>query len=383
MLTLLKNTVASQTRCVICKCMCRRQYSSGKGSKLNYPRRIFSGIQPTGDIHIGNYLGAIKKWVELQYNEKNVIWSVVDMHAITLPQDRKELHNNIMRMTATLLACGIDPKKSILFQQSAVPMHAELYWVLGCITTLARLAHLPQFKEKSQTVKFVPLGLYVYPVLQAADILLYRATHVPCGEDQIQHIELAQELAVSFNNKIGKIFCVPHALINEDASHRIRSLRDPMKKMSKSDQSPKSRINILDEPSILKEKVKKAVTDFTSEITYEPNERPGVANLITIHSMFTGQTSDEICLEMQGLNTAQYKLLLADLIIEKLSPIREEFSRLIKEPVYLSEVLKDGKERATEIAEETWQQVRDKVGFGDGNFQHNENQTVQNTIYKI
>ncbi|XP_078039932.1 tryptophanyl-tRNA synthetase, mitochondrial [Augochlora pura] len=383
MLTLLRNTVVSQTRCVTYECIYRRRYSSGMGCKSDYPRRIFSGIQPTGDVHIGNYLGAIKKWVEMQYTEENVIWSVVDMHAITLPQDRIKLYNNIMKMTATLLACGIDPKKSILFQQSAVPMHAELCWVLGCITTLARLAHLPQFKEKSQMVKFVPLGLYVYPVLQAADILLYKATHVPCGKDQIQHIELAQELATSFNNKIGKIFCVPHALINEDASQRIKSLRDPMKKMSKSSQSPKGTINILDKPNVLKEKIKKAITDFTSEITYDPNERPGVANLITIHSMFTGKTSDEICFEMQGLNTAQYKLLLADLIIEKLSPIREEFSRLMKEPAYLSEVLKDGKERATEIAEETWQQVRDKVGFGDGNFQHIKDQAVQCTMYKM
>ncbi|KZC06102.1 Tryptophan--tRNA ligase, mitochondrial [Dufourea novaeangliae] len=291
------------------------------------------------------------------------------MHSITLPNDHKELYNNTLRMTATLLACGIDPRKSILFQQSTVPMHAELCWVLGCITTLPRLAHLPQFKEKSETLKNVPLGLFIYPVLQAADILLYRATHVPVGQDQVQHIQLAQELAFSFNNKFGNVFLVPHKLVNDDASQRIKSLRDPSKKMSKSSKDPKSRINILDEPSILLGRIKKAITDFTSEITYEPDKRPGVANLITIHSMLTGKIPQEICLEMQGLDTGKYKLLLADLIIEKLSPIREEFSKLIKEPAYLREVLRDGKEKAAEIAEDSWRGVRDKVGFGNDAFQ--------------
>ncbi|XP_076646751.1 tryptophanyl-tRNA synthetase, mitochondrial [Halictus rubicundus] len=380
MFTLLKNIVVLQARYVTCKRMCIKQYSR---KVSHHPRRIFSGIQPTGEVHVGNYLGAIKKWVELQDSEESVIWSIVDMHAITLPHNPKELHDNTMRMTATLLACGIDPNKSILFQQSAVPRHAELCWVLGCITTLARLAHLPQFKEKSETVKHVPLGLYIYPVLQAADILLYKATHVPCGQDQIQHIELAQELATSFNNKFGNTFCVPHSLISKDPSQRIKSLRDPLKKMSKSSTSPKGTINILDEPHIVLERIKKAITDFTSEVTYEPDERPGIANLITIHSMFTGKSPDQICLEMQGLDTGKYKLLLADLIIEKLSPIREEFSKLIKEPTYLNEVLEDGKERATEIAEKSWQEIRKKIGFEHNNSIRAAEKDVQNIMQKI
>lgn len=285
-------------------------------------------------------------------------------------------------MTATLLACGIDPKRSLLFQQSTVSMHAELCWVLGCITTLARLAHLPQYKEKSETLKNVPLGLYVYPVLQASDILLYGATHVPVGQDQHQHIQLAQDLAVAFNKKFGHTFPVPHSLINDNPSQRIKSLRDPGKKMSKSSKNPKDRIEILDEPDILMERVKKAVTDCTSEVTYEPDKRPGVANLIDIHSMLTGKTPNEICLETQGLDTGKYKLVLADLLIETLSPIREEFSKLIKEPVYLQEVLKDGTEKATEIATACWYRVKNKVGFRNDIVYINE-ENVENAMHKM
>ncbi|XP_053973243.1 tryptophan--tRNA ligase, mitochondrial isoform X1 [Hylaeus volcanicus] len=364
-------------------------------SKCNHSKRIFSGIQPTGNVHLGNYLGAIRNWVQLQDSGENVLWSIVDMHSITLPHDPKELYESVLKITATLLACGIDPKRSILFQQSAIPMHAELCWVLGCITTLARLAHLPQFKEKSETLKNVPLGLYIYPVLQAADILLYRATHVPVGQDQVRHIQLAQDLAISFNKKFGDTFPIPHSLINDDASQRIKSLRDPLKKMSKSSLDSKSKIDIVDEPNRLLENIKKAVTDCTSEVTYEPEKRPGVANLISIHSMLTGKMPSQICLEAQGLDTGKYvhafkisyfdfswvykrpsfftctnryKLALADLIIEKLSPIREEFSKLIKEPAYLEQVLKGGREKATEIATNCWHQVRENVGFANNTY---------------
>ncbi|XP_031838075.1 tryptophanyl-tRNA synthetase, mitochondrial isoform X2 [Nomia melanderi] len=364
------------------KCMHMKQCNR-KVSTCNYPKRIFSAIQPTGDIHVGNYLGTIKKWVQLQDEEENVLWSVADLHSMTMPHDPKQLHGSIIRTTATLLACGIDPKKSILFQQSAVPMHTELCWVLGCVTTLARLGRLPQFREKSKTLKNIPLGLYIYPVLQAADILLYRTTHVPCGQDQIQHVELARELAVSFNKKFGCIFCIPNPLINENASQRIKSLRDPAKKMSKSSNDPKSKINILDEPDILLDRIKKAITDVTSEVTYEPEKRPGVANLITIHSVLTGKMPDQICLEVKGLDTGKYKLLLADLIIEKLHPIREEFSRLIKEPVYLNEVLKNGKERATEIAEVCWHEVRDKVGIETDVSLRVTKRNIQSVVQKI
>ncbi|XP_076621290.1 tryptophanyl-tRNA synthetase, mitochondrial [Colletes latitarsis] len=378
MFTLLKSSVAFKS--VKYKGVSIKQYNR-MVSKCN-SKRIFSGIQPTGNVHLGNYLGAIKKWVQLQDNGENVIWSIVDMHSITLPHNPKILYDNVLKMTATLLACGIDPKRSILFQQSTVPMHAELCWVLGCVTTLARLAHLPQFKEKSQTVKDVPLSIYIYPVLQAADILLYRATHVPVGKDQVQHIQLAQDLAITFNKKFGDTFPVPHSLVNDDASQRIKSLRDPLKKMSKSSMDQKSKIDILDEPNNLLEKIKKAVTDCTSEVTYEPEKRPGVTNLITIHSMLSGKMPNQICLEAKGLDTGKYKLMLADFIIEALSPIRQEFSKLINEPTYLEQVLKDGTEKATEIATDCWYQVREKVGFVNHASRVNNKQVIENLFNK-
>ncbi|KAL0126675.1 hypothetical protein PUN28_005211 [Cardiocondyla obscurior] len=331
---------------------------------IEYPKRIFSGIQPTGSVHLGNYFGAIQRWVELQNSGEAVLCSIADLHSITLPQDPQKLRENVMLITATLLACGIDFKKSILFEQSKVSMHTELCWVLCTITTMARLAHLPQFKEKSESLKNVPLGLFIYPVLQAADILLYKATHVPVGQDQAQHIQLAQDLAQIFNRKFGQTFPIPHALISDNRSQKIKSLREPTKKMSKSHTDSKSRLNILDEPDVLLEKIKKSVTDFTSEITYEPDKRQGVSNLINIHSLFTGKTPEEICKEAASLNTGQYKLLLADIVIEKLSPIRNNILRLTKEPAYLNEILKEGADRATELATNCWTEVIGKV-FGN------------------
>ncbi|CAK9817973.1 Tryptophan--tRNA ligase, mitochondrial [Anthophora quadrimaculata] len=358
-----------------------REYKQ-KASKTDYPKRIFSGIQPTGNLHLGNYLGAIQKWIQLQDNGENVVFSIVDMHSITLPHDPKELYDNVLKMTATLLACGIDPKKSILFQQSTIPMHAQFCWVLACTTTMARLAHLPQYKEKSETLKNVPVSLYIYPILQAADILLYKATHVPVGQDQIQHIQLAQDLAVKFNNTFGNTFPVPHSLVNENASQRIKSLRDPLKKMSKSSKDPKSRLDILDKPDALMKKIKIAVTDFTSKVTYEPETRPGVSNLIAIHSMLTGKSPNQICSEVEELDTGKYKLVLADLIIEKLTPIQEEFSRLIKEPTYLQEVLQDGREKAMDIASDCWYEIQYKIGYtNDVSCVHKK--PIHNVMYKV
>ncbi|XP_014484248.1 PREDICTED: tryptophan--tRNA ligase, mitochondrial isoform X3 [Dinoponera quadriceps] len=277
--------------------------------------------------------------------------------------DPKQLRENTLLMAATLIACGIDIKRSILFQQSKVSMHAELCWVLASITTMARLAHLPQFKEKSESLKNVPLGLYIYPVLQAADILLYKATDVPVGQDQAQHVQLAQNLARIFNNQFGQTFPIPRVLVSDGPSQRIKSLRDPAKKMSKSHQDCKSRLNILDNPDMLLEKVKKSVTDFTSEVTYEPETRPGVSNLINIHSLFTGKTPDEICKEAAGLDTGKYKLVVADVVVEKLTPIRNQVLRLLKEPAYLDEILKEGSDRAADLATCCWTEVTDKV-FG-------------------
>lgn len=268
-------------------------------------KKVFSGIQPTGDLHIGNYLGAIKRWIDLQNSRLDVTYCIVDLHSITLPQKPALLRDNSLRICASLLACGIDPKKSTLFLQSSVKEHSELCWILSCITTMARLTHLPQYKEKSEKMKEIPLGLYLYPVLQAADIMLYKATHVPVGEDQVQHLQLAQSLAKAFNNRFGNTFPMCQPMIADDASCRIKSLRDPTKKMSKSDPDPKSCVMITDTPKVIKEKVKKAITDFTSAVTFEPETRPGVTNLLTIHSMVSGKSIQEICDDAQSIDTGK------------------------------------------------------------------------------
>lgn len=267
-------------------------------------------------------------------------------------------------MMATLLACGIDHKKSTLFLQSTVHQHSELSWILGCLTTLPRLSHLPQYKEKSKKLKDIPLGLFVYPVLQAADILLYKSTHIPVGEDQIQQIQLAQHLAQSFNFRFGELFPIPHAVVSSDPSARVKALRDPSKKMSKSDIDVKSTIMLTDTPDQILEKVKKALTDFDSQVTYDPAVRPGVANLITIHSLVSGLSTDEICASMVGTDTGKYKLVVADAIIQHLNPIRLKLEDLKKNPDYLWSTLEDGSRAASEIAEATLQEVKHRVGLG-------------------
>uniref|UniRef100_A0A182P6W8 Tryptophan--tRNA ligase, mitochondrial n=1 Tax=Anopheles epiroticus TaxID=199890 RepID=A0A182P6W8_9DIPT len=329
-----------------------------------WPRKVFSGVQPTGALHIGNYLGAVKRWVELQEAGEDVTYCIVDLHSMTIPPEPDTLRHNTLQMTATLLACGIDPARATLFLQSAVPQHAELSWILGCLTTMARLTHLPQYKEKSANMKEIPLGLYLYPVLQAADIMLYKATHVPVGEDQIQQLQLAQSLARAFNNKYGRTFPFCETLVNDGS--RLKSLRDPTKKMSKSDPDPKSCIMLIDTPDVVLEKVKKSVTDFKSEVTFDAKERPGVSNLITIHSLVSGKSVEEICKEAEGKNTGQYKLLVAEALIEHLRPIRERMERYTRDVGYLAGVIEEGSERARSIAEQTIDEVKEKIGV-DGN----------------
>ncbi|KAL3280904.1 hypothetical protein HHI36_004131 [Cryptolaemus montrouzieri] len=330
---------------------------------VSKPRRIFSGIQPTGMIHLGNYLGAIVQWKKLQDDNEDVILELADLHSITLPQDPKTLSKNILEMTATLLACGINPDKVLLFQQSMVSTHSEISWLLGCICTMARLNHLPTFKEKSASLKDIPLGLYIYPVLQAADILAYKATHVPVGEDQFQHIQLTQDLAKMFNNRYGYCFPIPHAIVTDNDTSRLKSLRQPLKKMSKSDPDPKSRICLLDKPEDIAMKLKKAVTDFISEVTYDPENRPGVSNLLSIHSFLSNKTIDEICRESQGLNTGQYKTSVADAIIAHIQPIQKEYYSLLSDEKYLFQVLRNGAETAYEISHATLKEMKQKLGL--------------------
>ncbi|XP_028132038.2 tryptophan--tRNA ligase, mitochondrial [Diabrotica virgifera virgifera] len=332
-------------------------------TETKYQKRIFSGIQPTGAIHLGNYLGAIAQWVKLQDQGEHVILAIADLHSMTLPHEPKILSRNIQEIAATLLACGIDPNRTILFQQSKVAVHTQLSWCLGCICTMPRLAHLPQYKEKSKDLKDIPLGLFVYPVLQAADILAYKATHVPVGEDQIQQIQLSQDLARMFNKKFGETFPIPHALTTGSEYARLRSLRDPSKKMSKSDPDPKSRICLTDRPDDIVRNIKKAVTDFNSEVTYDPEGRPGIANLINIHSFATNKSVEDICKDAKNINTGEYKLVVADAVVNFVTPIQERISGYLSEPQLLLEILEQGREKADDIASKNWDEVQYKLGL--------------------
>ncbi|XP_068209673.1 tryptophan--tRNA ligase, mitochondrial isoform X1 [Palaemon carinicauda] len=360
--SVVESAFASNSKVLEIKSFQSANFSRNQSSN-SFKRTIFSGIQPTGVLHLGNYFGAVRKWVELQDAGENVIYCIVDLHSITLPQDPKTLHSQILSMAASLIACGIDPSKAILFQQSKVSEHSQLNWVLGCLTTMARLGHLPQFKEKSDRLKEVPLGLYVYPVLQAADVLLYRATHVPVGDDQRQHIQLAAHLARVFNNRFGQTFVLPRSMVYDDTTSRIRSLRQPTKKMSKSEEDVRSRIEITDSPESIMEKFKKAVTDCTSEVFYDLEERPGVSNIMCIHSAVTGKSYLEIADECKGIESAKYKLMVADAVIEYLKPIRTTYEEISKDRGYIDEILEKGTSRAREIAQSTWDEVKLKVGL--------------------
>ncbi|KAG4074115.1 hypothetical protein HA402_014320 [Bradysia odoriphaga] len=344
----------------------KRDYSKQKVKPTVWPRKIVSGVQPTGILHLGNYLGAITRWVDLQNAGENVSYFIADLHSITLPQDPKELRQNILQMTATLLACGIDPDKSTLFVQSSIKQHAELCWIFGCLATMARLNRLQQFKDKSANMKDIPLGLFVYPVLQTADILMYKATHVPTGDDQSQQLQVAQDIANTFNFRFGETFPICQGIIAKDTSCRIKSLRNPTKKMSKSDPNPKTRIELLDRPERILEKVKKAVTDCTSAVTYDPETRPGVSNLVAIHSLMSGISIEQIVNDASNLDTGKYKFRVADAVIERIDPIRLKIEDYLKNPEYLIDVMRIGAEKSSRIAEETIVDVKRKVGVGVG-----------------
>ncbi|XP_060784704.1 tryptophan--tRNA ligase, mitochondrial isoform X2 [Neoarius graeffei] len=323
--------------------------------------RVFSGIQPTGIPHLGNYLGALESWVAIQNDYSSVLYSIVDLHSITQPQKPELLQNNVLDMAASLLACGIDPTRSILFQQSVVSEHAELSWILGCLTSMPRLRHLPQWKMKSKEKSEGSVGLYTYPVLQAADILLYKSTYVPVGEDQIQHLELAQDLARIFNNNYGELFPEPRALLS--STQKVKSLRDPTSKMSKSDPQKLATIFLTDTPEDIVFKIRRAVTDFTSEVTFDPVSRPGVANLVSIHAAVSGQTVEDVVRLAKGLDTGRYKTVVAEAVVQRLEPIRQEIQRLKADRSHLESVLTKGAEKARSLAAPVMQEVRKRVGF--------------------
>jgi tryptophanyl-tRNA synthetase len=341
---------------------------------MAFKERVFSGVQPTGNLHLGNYLGAIVKFVALQ-ERYDCIYCVVDMHAITVWQEPVELKRNIRETAAAYIACGIDPRRHIVFNQSQVSEHAELAWVLNCVARLGWLNRMTQFKEKAgKDRENASIGLYAYPALMAADILVYRATHVPVGEDQKQHLELSRDIAQKFNNDFAAsietlglgpaFFPLPEPLIQGPAT-RVMSLRDGTKKMSKSDPSDYSRINLTDDADMIAQKVRKAKTD-PDPLPHEEKgleNRPEADNLVGIFAALANKTKAEVLGEFGGAQFSTFKAALVDLAVARLGPIGAEMKRLMQDPAHLDGVLIDGANRARAIAAETMRAVKDIVGF--------------------
>jgi len=331
-------------------------------------KKIFSGVQPTGNLHLGNYLGAIKNFVQLNNDNQNeCLFCVVDLHAITVNQDPKNLKNNILETVATFIASGIDPKKSIIFNQSQVSSHSELAWILSCVARMGWLNRMTQFKEKAGKDKEkASIGLYSYPVLMAADILLYDATHVPVGDDQKQHLELCRDIAQKFNNdfNVTDFFKIPEPLIQKEFS-RIMSLKDGLKKMSKSELSDLSRINLTDKEDQIFNKIKKAKTDtlpIPSSLE-ELKERPEAKNLINIYSSVSGLSLEKTIQEFSGKNFSQFKDDLSQILIDKIIPISNEIKKLLNDKNYLDEILSNGCKKAAEISSQKVEKIHKIIGF--------------------
>ena len=329
-------------------------------------KTVLSGVQPTGDLHLGNYLGAIKNFAKMQ-NENECLFCIVDLHAITIFQNPKELRNNTYEVTAAYLASGIDPKKSVIFNQSQVSGHAELAWVLNCVCRMGWLNRMTQFKEKSgKNSENVSSGLFTYPTLMAADILLYKATHVPVGSDQKQHLELTRDIAQKFNNdyKSPDFFPLPEPYIEKEIS-RVMSLRDGTSKMSKSDKSDYSRINLIDDKDTIIKKIKKSKTaDTPVPSSIESiSAMPEVNNLFNIFSGVTSMSKNEIISKYEGQNFSNFKNDLSDALIEKIAPIGSEIKKLMNDKEYLNQVLQEGKEKARKKSELVLKDVYDIVGF--------------------
>ncbi len=331
-------------------------------------KKIFSGVQPTGNLHLGNYLGAIKNFVELQ-NEKenNCIYCVVDLHAITLKQDPKELKNNIRETAATFIASGLNPNESILFNQSLVPAHTEGAWILSCIGRMGWLNRMTQFKEKAGKDKEkASVGLYIYPILMAADIMLYDTTHVPVGDDQKQHLELCRDIAQKFNSDYNvKDFLVPPEPLIQKQFSRIMSLKDGSKKMSKSDVSDLSRINLKDSKDLIINKIKKAKTDThpIPDTIKDLVKRPEAENLLGIYSILKNQNIDMTLREFGGKNFSEFKNNLSEQLIDKISPIANEINKLLNNHDYLDKILINGAEKANDMAENKVKTLKEIIGF--------------------
>ena len=322
---------------------------------------LLSGIQPSGSLCIANYIGAIRNWVDLQ-KKYRAIYLVVDMHAITVQQVPAELRQRTLSFVGQYIACGIDPEKALIAIQSHIPQHAELTWVLSTMTYLGELNRMTQFKDKSARHSAnINAGLYTYPTLMAADILLYQADLVPVGEDQKQHLELTRDLAQRFNHRYSNTFTVPEPFIPKLGA-RVMSLQDPLKKMSKSDENENNLVALLDPPDVIRRKIKRAVTDSQTDIVYDEN-RPGLANLLTLYSVLSDQDMNKVESHFQGKMYAALKTELADLVVETLKPVQDEYQRIMKDKSYLQGVLRNGAEQARAIAYRTLAKVYRKVGF--------------------
>lgn len=327
------------------------------------PSLLLSGVQPTNNLHIGNYIGALKQWVDLQRHHR-CLFMVVDLHAITVPQDPATLRQNILDVSATYLAVGIDPRHSSFFIQSEVPQHTELGWILSTIAKMGEMERMTQYKDKSvKQGENVGLGLFSYPVLMAADILLYDTTLVPVGEDQVQHLELTRDLAQRFNSRFGETFVVPQVLVQKVGA-RIMGLDDPLKKMSKSAASPQNYIALSDDADTIRKKIMRAVTDTDSVVRYDPATKPAISNLLTIYHHMSGETMDKIEARFTGKGYGDFKKDLAEVIISHLAPITKKIQEFKQDPGELTRMLDDGREAARAIAEAKMRLVRERVGLG-------------------
>ena len=331
-------------------------------------KTIFSGVQPSGNITLGNYLGAIKNWVRLQ-EEYNCIYAMMDMHAITVRQNPQELRRRTLDLLKIYISCGIDPEESLLFVQSQVSQHAQLAWVLNCYTYMGELSRMTQFKDKSaKHADNINAGLFTYPVLMAADILLYQADYVPVGKDQMQHIEITRDIAERFNSiycqEGNPVFKVPEGLLAKSGA-KVMSLTEPTKKMSKSDENPKAYISVLDDFAVIANKIKSAVTDSEGKIEYRPDDeaKAGINNLLTIMAAVTGSTEEKLAAEFGGKGYGDFKKAVAEAVVEEIRPIRARYDELSKSKDYLEEICKSGSERAERIASKTLGKVYKKLGF--------------------
>ena len=329
-------------------------------------QRILSGVQPTGNLHLGNYLGAIRNWVENQQDYDN-FFCVVDLHAITVPHEPKQLAQNTYAIAALYLACGIDLQYSTIFVQSHVSAHSELTWLLNCITPLNWLERMTQYKEKAlKQGENVSVGLLDYPVLMAADILLYNADKVPVGEDQKQHLELTRDIVIHINDKFGSkekpVLTLPEPLIRKEGA-RVMSLTDGTKKMSKSDESELSRINLLDPPDVIQKKIKKCKTDPIKGLVFDDPDRPECNNLLTLYTILSGKSKSDVAIKAQDMGWGQFKPLLTETVIESLKPIQDKYQSIMDDKNYLQSVLKDGQHKAETVANETLIRVKNALGF--------------------